>query len=104
MDKDLTNYTDIMSDATLRLVFETWVTPLAFAIAVWYIIAKLKEIVRHGARRDNAMKITEIKVDAIAYSLSNAPHPIGEHFKENYEKKIAERLRDEKFIDEHNRD
>lgn len=88
-----------MNDVLLRAFFEQWIAPLAFAIALWWIIAKLKEIDRNGQRRDNIAKLTEIRVEGIAHALSNAPAPIGQHFKTEYEKKVQELLVAEKFID-----
>ena len=92
----------VMTDLMLRAFFEQWITPIAFAIAVWWIIAKLKEIDRNGKRRDNSAKIMEIKVDAMAFAMSSAPPPLGAHFKEHYQGKVDERLREEKFIDNNN--
>lgn len=91
-----------MTDDLIKLLFEKWITPISFAIAVWWIIAKLKQIDRHAKRRDNSAKMTEIKVDAIAYAMGNQPHPIGNDFKDLYDKRVNDRLREENFIDQHN--
>jgi len=92
-----------MEQDFFKIFFDKWVTPISFAIAVWWIIAKLKEIDRSSKRRDNSAKMTEIKVDAIAYAMGNQPHPIGKDFKDLYDKMVADRLREENFIDQHNK-
>lgn len=92
-----------MKEDLIHIMFEKWLTPLAFAVAVWWIIGKLKQIDRHAKRRDNSAKMTEIKVDAIAFAMGNQPHPIGKDFKDLYDKMVSDRLREENFIDQHNK-
>jgi hypothetical protein len=97
-DKNVTPF-DIMNDTVLFNFFQNWGAQILFAIAVWYIIEKLKTIDRKGIRRDNIAKLTQIRVESIAHALGNAPAPIGEHFKVEYDKKVNELLKQENFID-----
>jgi len=71
---------DPMYDITFITFLQDWLSTIVGGIAVWWIIAKLKEIDK-GVRRDNVAKHTEFRLEAIASALSTAPNPIGEHFK-----------------------
>lgn len=90
---------DAMYDVTFIAFLQDWLSTIIGGIAVSWIIMKLKSIDKLGQRREATAKLTEFKIESIAHALSNAPPPIGDHFKIEYEKKFNTLIKQEQFID-----
>jgi len=88
-----------MNDITFIAFLQDWLsTIITILLGIW-ITNGLRGLKKSGQRRDNVAKLTEIRVEGIAHALSNAPDPIGTHFKAEYEKKVNQLLVAEKFVD-----
>jgi hypothetical protein len=88
MDKEII---DSMSNELMTMFWAEWAQPILYLIISGYIIQSLRQI-------NKGRKLMEIKQDAMIYALSSAPAPLGDHFKEHYEKKVAESLRDQNYL------
>lgn len=88
-----------MTEQFLLGIFKTFIIPLALMAVGWYIIEKLKSIEKSAKRKDRSMKLTEMKIDSIAFAMGELPVEMGDHFTTNYERKLKELMHQEQWKD-----
>lgn len=102
MDKELIN----MDNQFLKIILTNFISPILIVVVGGFLIDKIKQLKsdfdHQQIRRDNQMKLIDIKVESMIYALGKTNPDIGESFSKHYEIKKNEKMREQNFIDENN--
>ena len=83
-------FNEMMADAHIMEFLQDWLLQIVTGISVFYLIHLSK-------KRGRTEKLTEIKLDSIAYALGKTS--VGDDFTRHYEAEVKSRMEQERFQD-----